>query len=364
VPTVLHVSPHPDDEALGAPATLLLLRRAGWRVVNLVTSLGRAGDAERRRAEAADAAQRAGFELVLPRGRGLTDEVASAVRSCSADVVVSPSSDDAHPGHKAVADATGVVLTALTAPPVWWQWALWADLRAPTLYVAFTEDVLEEARHVLRAYAGELARNDYDRLLAARATAQAVLGREGSSASVRRELRRSPTPSCSPSSDPSAALGVPAPLASSIPGTHCRPTVRDVRPCPRTPGPLTMEVMETPSEVIEQLRVPTRELRHAMPETWSAFTELHGQALRDGALPGRVKELMALAISVVKCCDGCIAHHARAAARLGATPDEIAETLGVALLMDGGPATVHGPRAWQAYREFAEQELRAVADSS
>jgi AhpD family alkylhydroperoxidase len=122
--------------------------------------------------------------------------------------------------------------------------------------------------------------------------------------------------------------------------------------------------METFSGVIDDLRVPTRELRHAIPEAWSGFTQLHGGALGDGVLAARIKELMALAISVVKRCDGCIAHHAKAAARLGATPEEVAEALGVALLMDGGPASVYGPRAWQAYHEFADQQSPAIAATS
>ena len=48
-------------------------------------------------------------------------------------------------------------------------------------------------------------------------------------------------------------------------------------------------------------------------------------------------------MSVVKRCDGCIAYHAKAAARAGATPGEVAEMLGVALLMDGGTASVYAP---------------------
>ena len=40
-PAVLAVSPHPDDELLGAGATLMALRDAGWRVINLAASLGR-----------------------------------------------------------------------------------------------------------------------------------------------------------------------------------------------------------------------------------------------------------------------------------------------------------------------------------
>jgi AhpD family alkylhydroperoxidase len=82
----------------------------------------------------------------------------------------------------------------------------------------------------------------------------------------------------------------------------------------------------------------------------------------EGVLPARVKELMALAIAVVKECDGCIAYHAKAAARHGATADEVAEALGVALLMDGGSASVNAdaPRAWQAFAEFAGQDAEAL----
>jgi AhpD family alkylhydroperoxidase len=106
------------------------------------------------------------------------------------------------------------------------------------------------------------------------------------------------------------------------------------------------------TDVIDDLRVPTRDLGEAIPETWAGFAKLHASAVADGALPARTKELMALAIAVVKQCDGCIAYHAKAAARRGATSDEVAEALGVALLMDGGTASVYSPRAWDAYREF------------
>ena len=107
-------------------------------------------------------------------------------------------------------------------------------------------------------------------------------------------------------------------------------------------------------DVAADLRDPTRALRKAIPETWGAFGQLHASAVADGELPTKVKEMMALAIAVVKQCDGCIAYHARAAARAGATEGEVAEALGVALLMDGGTASVYGPRAFQAFGEFAE----------
>ncbi len=105
-------------------------------------------------------------------------------------------------------------------------------------------------------------------------------------------------------------------------------------------------------EVIRQLAPPTKALRAASPDVWAGFAALNQAAVADGVVPARIKELVALAIAVVKECDGCIAYHARGAARQGATEEELSEILGVALLMDGGPATVYGPRAWEAFHEF------------
>lgn len=109
------------------------------------------------------------------------------------------------------------------------------------------------------------------------------------------------------------------------------------------------------TDIISELKTPTRSLRKASGDTWAGFASLHQAAVSEGVLPARVKELIATAIAVVKQCDGCIAYHAKAAARRGASAEELAEVLGVALLMDGGPATVYGPRAWAAFEEFAGQ---------
>ena len=120
--------------------------------------------------------------------------------------------------------------------------------------------------------------------------------------------------------------------------------------------------MGTYTDVIDDLKEPTRSLRDASPDVWAGFGQLHKAAVAEGVLSAKVKELIALSIAVVKQCDGCIAYHAKAAARRGATPDEVAEALGVALLMDGGTASVYAPRAWDAYREFATpREAKAVA---
>jgi AhpD family alkylhydroperoxidase len=119
--------------------------------------------------------------------------------------------------------------------------------------------------------------------------------------------------------------------------------------------------MDANHEVLNRLRQPTADLRDAIPAPWAGFQELHRAAMAEGAVPTRLKEAVALAISVAKQCDGCIAYHARAAARAGASLEEVAELIGVALLMDGGPASVYGPRAYEAFREFHDEQSRRLA---
>lgn len=107
------------------------------------------------------------------------------------------------------------------------------------------------------------------------------------------------------------------------------------------------------TKVQSDLAPLARELRHEIPDVLKGFADLHAAAMGDGALDGKTKELIALAIAISERCDGCIASHARGAQRKGATRAEVAEAIGVAILMNGGPATVYGPRALDAYDDFA-----------
>lgn len=108
-------------------------------------------------------------------------------------------------------------------------------------------------------------------------------------------------------------------------------------------------------QVLKDLQQPTRSLRERIPGVFEGYQQLDEAVFEDGALDPRTKELIALAIAVTRQCDGCIASHARKAAMQGASEDEVAEALGVAILMNGGPGTVHGPRAFAAFTEFAER---------
>jgi AhpD family alkylhydroperoxidase len=107
--------------------------------------------------------------------------------------------------------------------------------------------------------------------------------------------------------------------------------------------------------LVKDIQGPTRELRGMIPEIYEGFAQIHHAAYSDGALSSGTKELIAIAIAIVEGCEGCIASHARAAARKGVTPEQMAEMIGVSIQMQGGPATVYGPKAWEAFKEFKER---------
>ena len=109
--------------------------------------------------------------------------------------------------------------------------------------------------------------------------------------------------------------------------------------------------MEHAHEVREELRGPAKELRALIPEVMRGYGELARAAMAPGSLPLGTKELLALVIAVTRECDGCIVAHARSCAREGVTREALAEALGVAIMMNGGPGTVWGPRALRSFDE-------------
>lgn len=106
--------------------------------------------------------------------------------------------------------------------------------------------------------------------------------------------------------------------------------------------------------VLRDLAPLHRNLRHTIPDVYKGFGELSKAAFAEGALDRRTKELIAFAIGVVEGCDGCIASHGQAAVRAGASREQAAEAIGVTFLMHGGPATIHGARAYATFCDFAD----------
>ncbi len=111
---------------------------------------------------------------------------------------------------------------------------------------------------------------------------------------------------------------------------------------------MTTDYIELHQHLDERLA----EFGRAMPGPMTGFARLHKKAVEDGALSGKTKELMALAISVAVRCEGCIAYHVHDAVQAGATRQELLETLGVALFMGGGPASIYTAHALDAIEQF------------
>lgn len=96
-----------------------------------------------------------------------------------------------------------------------------------------------------------------------------------------------------------------------------------------------------------------------IPEQMQAFSQLHKVASKDGALSQSNKELIALGIAIAVRCDGCIAFHINDALKAGCTRAEIMETIGVSILMGGGPAVMYGCEALAALNQFSEVNKKA-----
>lgn len=89
-------------------------------------------------------------------------------------------------------------------------------------------------------------------------------------------------------------------------------------------------------------------MREGAPEAYRAFLDFDSKAFKDGALPARTKELIALGIAHVTQCPWCIDVHAGKALKAGATSAEVAEVTFVAMAMAAGAAWSHGGLAFQS----------------
>jgi AhpD family alkylhydroperoxidase len=97
-----------------------------------------------------------------------------------------------------------------------------------------------------------------------------------------------------------------------------------------------------------------KKMRELVPEAYRAFLDFDKVAFKDGALPNKTKELMAVAIAQVTQCAWCIQAHTKKAARAGASDAEIAETIFVAMAMSAGAAWSHGGLVLQCLQEHQQ----------
>jgi AhpD family alkylhydroperoxidase len=109
-------------------------------------------------------------------------------------------------------------------------------------------------------------------------------------------------------------------------------------------------------EMHKYLEERLAQLGSEIPGPMTGFARLHKKAVEEGALSSKVKEMMALAIGIVVGCEGCIAYHVHDAVAAGATRQELLETIGVGILMSGGPGSIYATHAMDAIEQFLPKE--------
>jgi AhpD family alkylhydroperoxidase len=95
-----------------------------------------------------------------------------------------------------------------------------------------------------------------------------------------------------------------------------------------------------------------KEVGQLSPDTIKGYVELISAGQKTDLLGAKVRELIALAVAVTARCDGCITVHTEAAIKHGATKEEIAEALGVAIAVNAGAALVYSARVMDAFKEY------------
>lgn len=88
-----------------------------------------------------------------------------------------------------------------------------------------------------------------------------------------------------------------------------------------------------------------RNLKESAPEVLQDFYQMHHDAFKEKKLTTKEKELIALGIAIGIRCEDCIYSHVRTALKMGATYEELVETVEVAIVMGGGPSTAYGSHA-------------------
>ncbi len=99
-----------------------------------------------------------------------------------------------------------------------------------------------------------------------------------------------------------------------------------------------------------------KQRRELAPEALAAFRAFSEKVFAEGALPGKVKELIAVAVAHVTQCPYCIRGHTERALRKGASGQEIMEAIWVASEMRAGAAYAHSNIALDAINRVAEKQ--------
>ncbi|HHH9650090.1 TPA: carboxymuconolactone decarboxylase family protein [Pseudomonas aeruginosa] len=104
------------------------------------------------------------------------------------------------------------------------------------------------------------------------------------------------------------------------------------------------------NEYLTELRGRIGDFGKLAPQTMEGVGAL--SSVPPKHLDAKTHELIALAVAVTTRCDGCISSHSEAAVKHGASREEIAEALGVAIALNAGAALVYSARVFDAVSAF------------
>ncbi|MRG87771.1 carboxymuconolactone decarboxylase family protein [Salinibacillus xinjiangensis] len=99
------------------------------------------------------------------------------------------------------------------------------------------------------------------------------------------------------------------------------------------------------------------ELKKYAPESFQAFFQFNDQALAEGDLSVKTKELIAVAVAHITGCPYCIELHVQNAKKSEATKEEVTEAIFVATALKAGSSVAHGVNALNAFDGESDEEL-------
>ena len=85
-----------------------------------------------------------------------------------------------------------------------------------------------------------------------------------------------------------------------------------------------------------------KKLGELAPDAFKGFVAFDEAAFKEGAIPLKYKELMAVAVALTTQCPYCIEIHTKRAKAAGCTEAELAETVMVAAALRAGGSITHG----------------------
>ncbi|HMP82777.1 MAG TPA: PIG-L family deacetylase [Verrucomicrobiota bacterium] len=180
--TAMIFSPHPDDECIISGLALRLARETNWHVTNVAVTLGsKSGRRAARLRELQNACSQLGFELIVPRERGMENvnldarrrqrstwmrnvqAIADILKATRPRVVFVPHDDDGHATH---IGTHWLVMDALKTMPRDFdcfiaETEFWRQMKSPNLLVGLDTKTVANLVAALSLHAGEVRRNPY-----------------------------------------------------------------------------------------------------------------------------------------------------------------------------------------------------------